>query len=53
MSKTKIDWIDIGAIADIPLRGARVVKFAAGCIAVFRTSDDEAFAIDDSCACLA
>jgi nitrite reductase (NADH) small subunit len=41
--------IDIGAIADIPLRGARVVKTAHGCIAVFRTAEDEAFAIDDRC----
>jgi nitrite reductase (NADH) small subunit len=43
------DWVDIGAIADIPLRGARVVKSATGCIAVFRTADNEAFAIDDAC----
>ena len=49
MSTTKTSWVDIGAIADIPLRGARVVKSAAGCIAVFRTATDEAFAIDDTC----
>ena len=49
MSTTKANWVDIGAIADIPLRGARVVKSAAGCIAVFRTAADEAFAIDDTC----
>jgi nitrite reductase (NADH) small subunit len=42
-------WIDIGAIADIPLRGARVVKSAVGCIAVFRVAADEVFAIDDAC----
>jgi nitrite reductase (NADH) small subunit len=42
-------WIDIGAIADVPLRGARILKSAGGCIAVFRTSDNEAFAIDDKC----
>lgn len=42
-------YIDIGAIADIPLRGARVVKSAAGCIAVFRTAENEAFAVDDKC----
>jgi nitrite reductase (NADH) small subunit len=49
MSKTKTHWVDIGAIADIPLRGARVVKTAVGCIAVFRTGESEAFAIDDAC----
>lgn len=42
-------WVDIGAITDIPVRGARVVKTAVGCIAVFRTGTDEAFAIDDAC----
>jgi nitrite reductase [NAD(P)H] small subunit len=42
-------YIDIGAIADIPLRGARVVKSVAGCIAVFRTAENEAFAVDDKC----
>ncbi len=43
------DWIDIGALDAIPRRGARVVKTARGCIAVFRTHDDRAFALDDRC----
>ncbi|MBH1974667.1 MAG: nitrite reductase small subunit NirD [Rhodobacteraceae bacterium] len=42
-------WIDIGALADIPQQGARVVKTAAGCVAVFRTAEDQVFAIDDAC----
>ena len=42
-------WIDIGALDQIPLRGSRVVKTSAGCIAVFRTAADTAFAIDDKC----
>ncbi|MEM6905564.1 MAG: nitrite reductase small subunit NirD [Pseudomonadota bacterium] len=42
-------WLDIGALDDIPPRGARVVKTRAGCIAVFRTGDDEVFALDDRC----
>ena len=42
-------WIDVGALDDIPRRGARVVKTPAGCIAVFRTADDEVFALDDRC----
>ena len=49
MSKSGQDWVDIGAVIDIPVRGARVVKTAVGCIAVFRTTEDEAFAIDDRC----
>ena len=42
-------WIDIGTLEDIPVRGARVVKTAKGCIAVFRTADDEVFALNDRC----
>jgi nitrite reductase (NADH) small subunit len=42
-------WIDIGAVDEIPLRGARVVKTRRGCLAVFRTSADEVFALDDRC----
>lgn len=42
-------WIDVGALADIPRRGARVVKTPQGCIALFRTAEDEVFALDDRC----
>ena len=42
-------WLDIGALNDIPQRGARVVKTVHGCVAVFRTHDDQVFAIDDRC----
>ena len=34
---------------DIPLRGARVLKTPAGCIAVFRTGENEVFAAADRC----
>lgn len=43
------DFIDIGAVEDIPVRAARVVKTAHGCIAVFRTASDKVFAVDDAC----
>ena len=42
-------WIDIGALEDIPVRGARVIKTRAGCVALFRTGADKVFAIDDTC----
>lgn len=42
-------WLDIGALSEIPPRGARVVKTVHGCVAVFRTGDDRVFAIDDRC----
>lgn len=42
-------WVDIGALDEIPVRGARVLKTQFGCIAVFRTTDDEVFALQNSC----
>jgi nitrite reductase (NADH) small subunit len=42
-------WVDVGALDEIPRRGARVVKTPLGCIAVFRTADDEVFALEDRC----
>jgi nitrite reductase (NADH) small subunit len=42
-------FIDIAALDDIPPQGARVVKTPVGCIAVFRTADDQLFALDDRC----
>lgn len=47
--KMSSEWLDIGALNDIPRRGARVVKTARGDIAIFRTMDDQVFALDDKC----
>lgn len=44
-----MNWIDICAIDDIPLRGARKLKTALGCVAVFRTGEAEVFAASDTC----
>lgn len=44
-----MSWIDIGALDDIPAQGARVIKTAMGCVAIFRTAGDEVFALDDRC----
>jgi len=43
------DWIDIAPLEDVPLRGARMIKTALGCVAVFRTAEDEVFALDNAC----
>ncbi|MGF9566801.1 nitrite reductase small subunit NirD [Neorhizobium sp. BT27B] len=43
------NWTDIGDISDIPMRGARCVKTLHGKIAVFRTAENEVFAIEDHC----
>lgn len=45
-----MSWIDIGALDDVPLRGARVIRTAVGCIALFRTDTEEMFATADRCA---
>ena len=42
-------WIPIGRVDDIPRQGARVVATEAGAVAVFRTGDDEIFALRDKC----
>ena len=42
-------WIQVGALSEIPVKGARVVKSAEGDIAVFRTADDRVFALYDRC----
>ena len=43
------NWIEVGAVEDIPVLGARVVKNGDSDIAVFRNSNDEVFAVNDSC----
>jgi len=42
-------WMEIGTLNDIPKLGARVVESSVGDIAVFRTADDEIFALFDKC----
>lgn len=43
------DWRNVCALDDIPRLGARVVTCTGGNIALFRTADDEIFALDDQC----
>ena len=44
------EWLDIGWVDEIPLRGSRVVEVAGGDdIAVFRTGEDRVFALRDRC----
>lgn len=42
-------WIEIGALDSIPKLGARIVESDDGNIGIFRTDDDEVFALRDSC----
>ncbi|WP_224701933.1 nitrite reductase small subunit NirD [Devosia aquimaris] len=43
------DWIDIGSLDAIPRRGARCVSTPEGKIAVFRTHQDQVFALENRC----
>jgi len=44
------EWLDVGAVADVPLRGARAVKIAGGEeIAVFRTGAGRVYALINRC----
>jgi nitrite reductase [NAD(P)H] small subunit len=43
------NWIEVGAVEDIPVLGSRVVKNGDAEIAVFRNNNDEIFAVNDSC----
>jgi nitrite reductase (NADH) small subunit len=42
-------WHPVCALEAIPKLGARVVKSAQGPIAIFRTAEDEVFALADKC----
>jgi nitrite reductase (NADH) small subunit len=44
------DWIDVGPLAAIPVRGARTVPVAGGDeVALFRTGDNQVFALVNRC----
>ena len=43
------NWKQVAMLEDIPQLGSRVVKSAQGDIALFRTAEDEVFALLDKC----
>lgn len=49
MNAMTVPWIEICTLGDIPSRGCRVVQTARGQIALFRTAQDEVFALDNRC----
>lgn len=42
-------WIEIGLVDDVPLRGSRVVSTPRGNIAIFKTAEGRIFALWDKC----
>ncbi|WP_068084578.1 nitrite reductase small subunit NirD [Polycladidibacter stylochi] len=49
MNAQSKNWLEIGRLEDIPVRGARKVKLGSVTIAVFRSANDKVFALEDSC----
>jgi nitrite reductase (NADH) small subunit len=47
--KESDDWIEVGMLSDVPRQGARVINTPEGDIALFRTVDDQVFALRDKC----
>ena len=43
------DWIELGRIEAVPMRGSRCVNTPSGKIAVFRTAENEIYAIENRC----
>jgi len=43
------NWTEIVALEEIPKLGSRVVKTDTMSVALFRTSDDQVFALRDAC----
>lgn len=48
-AKKQDAWLTVGRLEDIPRQGARVIRAPDGDIAIFRTVDDEVFALRDRC----
>lgn len=44
-----MNWIQIGNLEDIPRQGSRLVNTSKGEIALFRSVDDQVFALDNRC----
>ena len=49
MNAMTMPWVEICAIDDIRVRGCRIVRTDRGQIAIFRTAEDEVFALDNRC----
>ncbi len=44
-----MNWLQIGNLEDIPRQGSRVVQTSSGEIALFRSVDDQVFALNNKC----
>ncbi len=42
-------WTAIGLLSDIPVKGSRCIKLGSTTIGIFRTAEDEVYALEDKC----
>jgi len=49
MKPETMNWMEVGKISDIPVLGSRCIKMGDTTIALFRTVEDEIYAIEDKC----
>lgn len=42
-------WVEVGVVDDIPRQGSRCITVGNNAIAIFRTVDDQIFALEDKC----
>lgn len=49
MNAVTQNWVSVGQLSDIPRLGARCVKAGETTIAIFRTAEDQIFALEDKC----
>lgn len=49
MKEEHFEWVDVGALREIPPRGSRQVKINQYAVAIFRTADERVFALEDRC----
>jgi len=49
MNEQPVQWVEVGRVSDIPVRGARRVVRGETVIALFRTASDRVHALEDRC----
>ena len=49
MNALNDNWVAAGKLSDLPRRGARRVQLGEFKVALFRTADDQVFALEDRC----
>ena len=49
MNAVTKNWTSIGQLEDVPVRGSRCIKYGVMTIALFRTAEDQLYALEDKC----